>query len=34
MRARPGATITPQMTELPQERRDTPPDNAATETPQ
>ncbi len=34
MRARPGATITPQMTELPQERRDTPPENAATETPQ
>jgi RND family efflux transporter MFP subunit len=32
MRARPGATITPQMTELPQERRDTPPESAGAET--
>ncbi|RDJ10413.1 efflux transporter periplasmic adaptor subunit [Rhizobium grahamii] len=31
MRVRPGATITPKMTELPQERRDTPPDSAVTE---
>jgi RND family efflux transporter MFP subunit len=31
MRARPGAIITPQMTELPQERRDTPPDSTGTE---
>jgi multidrug efflux system membrane fusion protein len=31
MRARPGATITPQMTQLPQERRDTPPESAGTE---
>lgn len=31
MRARPGATITPQMVELPQERRDVPPDSVTTE---
>ncbi|MDM9627456.1 efflux RND transporter periplasmic adaptor subunit [Rhizobium sp. S152] len=31
MRARPGGTITPQMVELPQERRDTPPDSVTTE---
>ncbi|KRB61943.1 hemolysin secretion protein D [Rhizobium sp. Root708] len=31
MRVRPGATITPKMTELPQERRDTPPDSAIPE---
>ncbi len=31
MRVRPGATITPKMIELPQERRDTPPDSAVTE---
>ncbi|MGV4794595.1 efflux RND transporter periplasmic adaptor subunit [Rhizobium sp. F40D2] len=31
MRARPGSTITPQMTELPQERQDTPPEAANAE---
>ncbi|MBX4893982.1 efflux RND transporter periplasmic adaptor subunit [Rhizobium bangladeshense] len=32
MRARPGSTITPQMSELPQERQDTPPEAANAET--
>ncbi|KQV83803.1 efflux RND transporter periplasmic adaptor subunit [Rhizobium sp. Root1220] len=31
MRARPGSMVTPQMTELPQERQDTPPETGATE---